>query len=107
MAVLFDFQNAQIEPGFTIDAQPLTVPAGTVAITYAVSVGNLNNPQDEDFSAWVEARESTGTWREISRFRATGSSESTGRIPVRGRPLRLSAACSIRTRLTLLAETSA
>jgi len=107
MAVLYNIQNANVNKGPVVTNQDITPPPGTVAITYDVTVGDVTNlTATEDFDAWVEYNDGTGTWREISRFHAGTGCESVGRVPMRGTALRLSATCGSRTTISLLAQTS-
>jgi len=107
MAILYQLSNVTVSKGHVLTNQDVTPPAGTVAITYDLTVGDSSNLTAlEDFDAWVEYNDGTGTWREISRFHAGIGCESVGRVPMRGTALRLSASCGTRTTVSLLAQTS-
>jgi hypothetical protein len=108
MATLFSLANKTFHAGAILSNRQVTLPVGVVAFTYTVTIGDptVDPPTDENATAWVECNDN-GVWREISRFVATCSSASTGRVELRGSGLRVSASCGQTTLVSLTVETSA
>jgi hypothetical protein len=108
MATLLAITNRTFPAGSIVANQSVTLPAGVVAFTYTITIGDpaLDPPTPENATAWIDYFDGV-VWRELSRYVAGCSGISTGRVDLRGSRLRLSASCSQTTTASLSVETSA